>query len=135
MTETQRKKEAIYQYLDLILMIFVCQYKGFFCCFHWLFRNKEDDLGCKQLEATQIELENERKDKERMSREKDEMIAELTMRVLNIQKAYDSVIDMTFDTFEQKMIGFKSSWEEKSAKLQVKNKILLAELGLRIHDI
>ena len=116
-------------------MIFVCQYKGSFCCFHWLFRNNEDGVVCKQLEATQIELENERKDKERMSREKDEMIAELTMRVLNIQKAYDSVIDMTFDTFEQKMIGFKSSWEEKSAKLQVKNKILLAELGLRIHDI
>lgn len=89
----------------------------------------------KQLEATQLELENERRDKDRMCREKDEMIAELNLRVLNIQKAYDSVIDMTFDTFEQRMMGFKLGWEEKSAQLQAKNKNLLAELGLRIHDI
>ena len=87
------------------------------------------------MQKTRQELDNERREKERIIVEKDEVIAELTTRVLNIQKAYDSVIDMTFDVFEKQLLGRKTSWEEKSAQLQAKNKILLAELGLRIHDI
>lgn len=88
-----------------------------------------------KLLKTQKELEDERLARLNMCKEKDEIISELETRVKNIQIAYDSIIDISFDTFQKNMVGFKLGWEEKSAELQVKNKNLLAELGLRIHDI
>lgn len=89
----------------------------------------------KHLEATLAELEHERREKERISKEKDIRIMELEQKVDNIQIAYDSVIQLTLDTSIQSLDLIKLGWENKSAHLQVKNKKLLGELGLMIHDI
>lgn len=89
----------------------------------------------KQLEATQAELDHERKEKKKLMQEKDERIMDLEQKIENIQIAYDSVIQITLDGFNQSLSRVKSNWENKSAQLQTKNKNLLAELGIRIHDI
>jgi len=68
-------------------------------------------------------------------KEKDDKIVYLEQTIRNIQVTYDSVIQLSFDTFHLKLNETKPTWENKSAQLQTKNKTLLAELGFRIHDI
>lgn len=89
----------------------------------------------KQLEATENHLQNEIQEKKRIVVEKDEKISELEQKINNIQITYDSVIHLTLDSFNQNIDRKKLEWENSSVQLQTKNKILLAELGLKIHDI
>lgn len=89
----------------------------------------------KQLETALAELDFERRDKKRIMQEKDDKIMDLEQKIENIQIAYDSVIEISMDTFSQRLDEVKLEWENKSAHLQTKNKTLLAELGIRIHDI
>lgn len=89
----------------------------------------------RQLEATEAELEREKREKKRIIAEKDEKIMDLEQMIENIQITYDSIIQLTMDGFNQNLDNVKFKWENKSVQLQTKNKILLAELGLKIHDI
>ena len=89
----------------------------------------------KQLEATEQALQNEITDKKRLEREKNDIIFDLEEKIRNIRITYDSVIQLTLDRFNQNLDKKKLEWENNSTRLQVKNKNLLAELGLKIHDI
>ena len=88
-----------------------------------------------QLEATENKLDEEIKDKKRIIFEKDEKINDLEQKIHNIQITYDSVMSLTLDNFNLNLDKKKLAWEKSSVQLQTKNKILLAELGLKIHDI
>lgn len=89
----------------------------------------------RKLEKTEQLLQDEIQDKKRITEEKDEKINELEQKIINFQTGYDSIIQLTLDSFNLKLDEKKLKWENKSAELQTKNKILLAELGLKIHDI
>ena len=89
----------------------------------------------KTLEATENKLAHEILEKKDIIEKKDEKIEELEQKVKKIQIAYESVINLTLDTFNTNLDKKKLTWENSSIQLQTKNKKLLAELGLRIHDI
>lgn len=89
----------------------------------------------RQLESTEHQLQNEIVEKKRIVQEKDDKISDLEQKIQNVQITYDSIIQITLDNFNQKIDRKKLSWENKSIQLQTKNKTLLAELGLKIHDI
>ncbi|RNA33883.1 coiled-coil domain-containing protein [Brachionus plicatilis] len=89
----------------------------------------------KQLEKTESLLQQEIQDKKRITMEKDDRIMDLEQRLVNFQTGYDNILKSTFDDFSKRLNEKKFSWENKSAQLQTKNKLLLAELGLKIHDI
>jgi hypothetical protein len=89
----------------------------------------------RQLDHTEQLLAQEIQDKKRIIQEKDEIIDDLEQKIRNIQITYDSIIQLTFDKFNEQLDTRKLEWENNSTKLQTKNKNLLAELGLKIHDI
>ena len=89
----------------------------------------------KVLDKTEGFLAQEIEEKKRVIKEKDHVITDLNQRIDNIQIKYDSTISSTLDKFIMNLNQRKILWEEKSERLQTKNKILLAELGLKIHDI
>lgn len=89
----------------------------------------------KQLEITETLLQQEIQDKKKITMEKDDRIMDLEQRLVNFQIGYDNILKSTFDEFSKKLNDKKYTWENKSAQLQTKNKLLLAELGLKIHDI
>lgn len=89
----------------------------------------------KQLDYTETQLQNEIQDKKRIIAEKDEIIFDLEEKIRNIRITYDSILHFTLDGFNEKLDLRKLEWENNSARLQTKNKNLLAELGLKIHDI
>ena len=89
----------------------------------------------KQLETTEALLQQEIQDKKKISMEKDDRISDLEQKLKNFQVGYDSIFQSTFDEFTKNLNAKKLTWENKSAQLQTKNKLLLAELGLKIHDI
>jgi hypothetical protein len=89
----------------------------------------------KQLESVELQLQNEIRDKKRIIMEKDEIIGDLEEKIRNIRITYDSVIQLALDKFNENINIKKLEWENNSTRLQTKNKTLLAELGLKIHDI
>jgi CRISPR/Cas system CMR subunit Cmr6 (Cas7 group RAMP superfamily) len=95
----------------------------------------ELNLTKRLLESTENQLQNEIQDKKKIIIAKDEIIDDLKQKINNIQMTYDSVIQLTLDKFNQNLNLKKLEWENNSTRLQTKNKTLLAELGLKIHDI
>lgn len=89
----------------------------------------------RQLDQTELKLQEEIKDKQHVIEMKNEKINDLEMKIKNIQLMYDSIIHITLDNFNAKIEVKKLEWEDKSIQLQTKNKKLLAELGVNIHDI
>jgi len=90
----------------------------------------------KKLEETEAALRREREEKSAMSAAKDSLISELTEKNRKCQQYNDSILQMALD----EVIGGveakkRASWEKSCDSLQARNKVLLAELGLRIHDI
>jgi hypothetical protein len=102
-------------------------------------KERQIELECaitqRKLNETQTKLEHEIAEKLRIKREKEEKIEELEQNISQIRIMYDSIITSTFDTFIENLNEKKSTWEDTSIQVQTKNKILLAELGLKIHDI
>lgn len=95
----------------------------------------ELNLTRKTLEKTQQDLEHERSEKKRIQKEKDDLIFELENWIKKLEINCDSTIDKTFNDFNLKLNTSKQEWNKKAAELQAKNKMLLAELGIAIHDI
>lgn len=89
----------------------------------------------KNLDSVETELEKEIIDKKRIVEEKDERINELQRKIENLETAYDSIIHNNLDNFIKNLHAARESWETSSVSIQAKNKKLLAELGLNIHDI
>jgi hypothetical protein len=89
----------------------------------------------KKLEAAENLLKNRDEENKKINEEKDALIAELYEKNEKIQTIYDNIIQLTLDKFVQNLEIKKKSWEKTSENLQVKNKLLLSELGLKIHDI
>ena len=89
----------------------------------------------RKLDTAETSLQREIAERRRIAKQKDETIAELNEQNTKIQTTYDSIIQLTLDSFLQNLEIKKQSWEERSESLQIKNKLLLAELGLKIHDI
>ena len=89
----------------------------------------------RKLEESENFLRNVNEEKLKILKEKNEMIEELHQKNEKIQLTYDSIIQLTLDSFIQNLSIKKKSWEYEGEKLQIKNKNLLAELGLKIHDI
>jgi len=89
----------------------------------------------KQLEQTEAQLQHEIAERKRIVTEKDDKIWDLEQKISNMQIAYDGIMQFTLDNFNDKINVKKADWENRSLKLQTKNKVLLAELGLKIHDI
>ncbi len=90
----------------------------------------------KKLEETEAALRREREERSAMSAAKDSLISELTEKNRKCQQYNDSILQMALD----EVIGGveakkRASWEKSCDSLQARNKVLLAELGLRIHDI
>lgn len=89
----------------------------------------------KKLELAEELIKKQEEEKAATVREKDDQIAELDEKNRKCQITYDSIIQLTFDNFIQKLEIVKAEkWEPHSYQLQEKNKILLAELGLKIHE-
>jgi hypothetical protein len=89
----------------------------------------------KKLDECENSLKNVNEEKKRMLQEKNEMISELNQKNEKIQLTYDSIIQLTMDKFVENLNIKKKTWEYDGEQLQIKNKILLAEMGLKIHDI
>jgi len=89
----------------------------------------------KKLDECENSLKNINEEKKRMLQEKNEIISELNQKNEKIQLTYDSIIQLTMDKFVENLNIKKKTWEYDGEQLQIKNKILLAELGLKIHDI
>jgi hypothetical protein len=89
----------------------------------------------RKLDESENLLKNINEEKKKMLKEKNDTIDELNQKIDKIQLTYDSIIQLTLDSFIKNLSLKKQTWEYEGEKLQVKNKILLAELGLKIHDI
>lgn len=89
----------------------------------------------RKLEDNENQLKNLNEEKKIMLKEKNDLIDDLREKNRRIQDTYDSIIQSTFDKFVENLNLKKSSWEYQGEQLQKKNKDLLAELGLKIHDI
>ena len=89
-----------------------------------------------RLESTEESLRVEREEKESMCTQKNIKIDELNEANRTIQVTYDSILQLTLDNFLQNLeLKKEQKWEPASEGLQKKNKLLLAELGMKIHDI
>jgi hypothetical protein len=112
------------------------------------YKTLQTDMGLKihtlenELNVTKRNLENCEDalqetviEKKKMLEEKDEKISELQSKIESIEMAYDSIIQTNLDNFIGSLNKAKTNWETNSIKIQAKNKKLLAELGLNIHDI
>jgi hypothetical protein len=99
--------------------------------------NLEADLVCvrKQYEDTSNALNMANIERKRITVEKDERINELQLKVQNLEIAYDSIIHLNLNRFIEDLNKAKAQWETIGASIQVRNKRLLAELGLNSHDI
>lgn len=94
----------------------------------------ELNITLKKLEESEHLLKNINEENKRILHQKNEIIDELNLKNEKIQTTYDSVIQLTLDKFIQNLNIKKQSWEYQGEQLQIKNKTLLAELGLKIHD-
>ena len=89
----------------------------------------------KKLELAEQLIKKQEQEKEAIVREKDDQISDLNEKNRKCEITYDSIIQLTLDNFLQKLEIVKTEkWEPYSYSLQEKNKVLLAELGLKIHE-
>lgn len=90
----------------------------------------------KNLELTQDALRKEKEERIANNKEKDVIIDELTEKNRKCEVSYDNILQLTLDNFITRVEARKAQvWEPNSETLQAKNKLLLAELGFKIHDI
>ena len=112
------------------------------------YKTLQTDMGLKihslenELNATKKNLENCEEtlkqvliEKKEIIEEKDEKISNLQQKIESIEIAYDSIIHANLDNFIESLGKAKETWESNSIQIQTKNKKLLTELGLYIHDI
>ena len=112
------------------------------------YKTLQTDMGLKihalesELNATKKSLDNCESalqqtliEKKQIIEEKDEKINELQRKIESIEIAYDNIIHSNLDNFIESLSKTKVKWETNSIHIQAKNKKLLTELGLNIHDI
>ncbi|KAL3887134.1 hypothetical protein ACJMK2_027087 [Sinanodonta woodiana] len=87
------------------------------------------------LAQTELELKKTKEEKERMTKEKDEEIGNLQMKINSMEKDYERVIDETLDSLCSKIDTAREKWGEMSTLIQAKNKQVLIEFGLHPLDI
>ena len=81
-------------------------------------------------------MKRERDEKSAISAAKDGLISDLTEKNRKCQQYNDSILQMALDEVISRVeVKKKASWEKQCESLQSRNKVLLAELGLRVHDI
>lgn len=83
-----------------------------------------------QLAATETELKKTKEEKERITKEKDDEIENLNIKIVGMEKDYERILDETLDSLIAKIDAAKDKWEEKATLVQVNNKHLLMEFGL-----
>jgi hypothetical protein len=90
----------------------------------------------KRLEQTEDLLKRSEEEKREIIRQKDEQIADLNEKNRKCETTYDNIIQLSLDSFIQRLeIVKQDKWEPAIYGLQERNKVLLHELGLKIHDI
>ncbi|XP_060579917.1 coiled-coil domain-containing protein 153-like isoform X2 [Ruditapes philippinarum] len=83
-----------------------------------------------QLATTEADLKKTKEEKERITKEKDEEIDSLNMKIVGMEKDYERILDETLDSLIAKIDAAKDKWEEKATLVQVNNKHVLVEFGL-----
>jgi hypothetical protein len=89
----------------------------------------------KNLENCEDTLKQVLIEKKQIIEEKDDVISTLQQKIGSIEIAYDNIINTSLDNFIKTLSHTKEAWEANSITIQAKNKKLLTELGLYIHDI
>jgi len=94
--------------------------------------NLETDLlrTRQQLSITEAELKKTKEEKERITKEKDDEIDSLNLKISGMEKDYERILDETLDSLIGKIDAAKDKWEEKATLVQVNNKHILMEFGL-----
>ncbi|WAR05518.1 CC153-like protein [Mya arenaria] len=80
--------------------------------------------------TTEADLKRVTEEKERMTKEKDEEIDGLNIKIDGMEKDYERILDETLDSLMAKIDAAKEKWEEKATLVQVNNKHVLMEFGL-----
>jgi len=88
-----------------------------------------------RLNIVNNELKNERKNKERIVKEKDDIIYDLEYKVEHMEAAYENILHDAFDLMDIKLDEAKVEWKHEALSVQRKNKDLLLQFGLNPLDI
>jgi len=88
-----------------------------------------------QLASTETELKKTQKDRDDIRREKDEIIANLQLKIELLESSYESILHSALDSMSQKLEDAQKRWVSQSSEVQQRNKELLLEFGLNPLEI
>ncbi|KAG8002028.1 hypothetical protein GBF38_012354 [Nibea albiflora] len=83
----------------------------------------------------QEDLRREKREHERVEREKDATVNDLQHKLDNMEADYEKILHETLDSLTSQLSVARQGWEEKSTALHQNYKELLSEFGLNALDI
>lgn len=89
----------------------------------------------KKLDETETELMQEKEEKLKITKEKDQIIAELEYKIEHMESMYENILHDAFDMMSERLMVTKHAWQDQINDVLGKNKDILLSLGLNPLDI
>ncbi|XP_074535069.1 dynein regulatory complex protein 12 isoform X1 [Halichoeres trimaculatus] len=88
-----------------------------------------------ELVLCQDELKKEKRDREHVEQQKDDIISELNHKLVNMEMDYERILHETLDSLTSQLSVAQKGWRSESTELHQNHKDMLSEFGLTALDI